>query len=161
MRQSKARPGCREYRTIPFDELPRVPVDDFDPSQDTREATDDELRQFDIHVFDRGGHQVQAYCNGYWDKELGCGVDARGNRWPGELRLGRRGMYGAQRAQLVEASLRQFENGTSGGRRRLMLEKLPEELPRTDPDTGEAIPPAEYTETERLARRLPRIMGDS
>ena len=159
MRRSKARSGCREYRVILFKDLPTVK--DMDGTEHT--ATDDELRQFNIHVFDRGAHRVQAICNGYWDEDLQTGVNAAGDPWPGTRLAGRKGMYRVKRQAFIEASLNGYKGGENSGRKRLMLDKRPEETEQrgTDPDGEEMITPAVVlTESDRLARALPRIMGD-
>ena len=151
---------CREYRVIPFAELPTVT--EMDGTE--REATDADLMQFDIHVFDRGANQVQALCNGYWDPDLEAGINAQGETWPGTLLAGRKGLYRKARLELVEASLKGYKGGENGGRRRLMADKRPEEFETRsrDLETDEEVitPAQELTEGERLSRAFPRIMGD-
>ena len=158
MRKSRARSGCREYRVILFKDLPTVK--DMDGTEHT--ATDDELRQFNIHVFDRGAHRVQAICNGYWDEDLQTGVNAAGDPWPGTRLAGRKGMYRVKRQAFIEASLNGYKGGENSGRKRLMLDKRPEESERTYLEKGKTIkiPAVTLTESERLELNLPKIMGD-
>ncbi len=155
-----ARGTCREDRAILFADLPTV----TEENGTVKAATNQELLQFGIIVFDRGSQRVQARCHGYWDKNLQCGVDANGNAWPGVLLTGRTGMYRKQRNAEFAKVMQKYEKGTSGGRKRLMLDKLPEEFERTetDPDTKEetTISAITLTEGERLSIRLPRIFGD-
>lgn len=162
MRKSRARSTCREDRVIRFAKLPKG----VGPRGGIVNATDQELRDKGIHIYDRGSTSVQAICNGYWDRERRIGVDAQGDPWPGILVGGRTGIYRAQRLELKAASLRSFEDGQSGGRQRLMLDKRPEEFDRTFPNTDRrrrdiVIAAVELTEDERLARALPRIFGDA
>lgn len=74
------------------------------------------------------------------------------------LLAGQRGMYRVKRQELIEASLNGYKKGVNGGRRRLMLDKRPEEFERKSEE--ETIPAQVLTESERLTRNLPRIMGD-
>ncbi len=158
MRRSRARSTCREYRVILFADLPKITAVGPRGGISTRAATDDELMQMGIHVFDRGAHRVQALCGGYWDYDAQCGVNAAGDPWPGELIAGRRGLYRVKRQELIEASLVGYEDGQSGGRTRLMTNKRPEEF---DQGTGKNRTAAiTLTESERLERALPSIFGD-
>ena len=155
-----AKGTCKEDRAILFADLPTV----TDEDGTVREATKQELMQFGIIVFDRGSQRVQARCAGYWDKKLKCGVDANGNVWPGVLLAGKTGQYRVSRNSEFAQVMREYEGGESGGRIRLMRDKLPEEFERTvsDPDSGEEtiIPAITLTEFDRLSKRLPRIFGD-
>ena len=159
MRKSRARSGCREYRVIKFTDLPKV-TEGIDGAE--REATDADLLQFGIHVFDRGANKVQAICNGYWDEDLQTGVNAAGDPWPGTRLAGRKGMYRVKRQAFIEASLNGYKGGENSGRKRLMLDKRPEESERTYLEKGKTIkiPAVTLTESDRLARALPKIMGD-
>ena len=155
-----ARGTCKEVRVILFADLPTVTNDDGT----VREATDEELLQFGIIPFDRGSQRIQATCYGYWDKKLKRCVDYNGNSFPGILLTGKTGMYRRQRNAEFSKIMQTYENGTSGGRNRLMLNKLSVEFEQrfTDPESGiETVTPAiTLTEGQRLAKRLPKIFGD-
>ena len=149
MRRTKARQICREYRAIPFEDLPTVRDDD---TGELRQATQDELKAFGIYVFDQGAHKAQALYNGYWCDVQKCGVDARGNPWPGEFIDGQVGLYGEKREDRIRRSLESYKGGNNGGRVRLLQTPRGEETRTEDPET--------LTERERLHRRLPKIAGD-
>jgi len=151
---ARPRATCREYRVIAITDLPQVRGLDGA----LRPATKNELVDMGILVFDRGATNVQAICAGYWDKALGRGVDVAGNVWPGDLIAGRTGMYSGERFGLIENNLRTYKGGNSGGRRRLMKDKRPEEYDSMIDD--DFIKGRPLQEAERLKRNLPNIMGD-
>ena len=154
---NNARAGIREYRAIPLSDLPKVLITPGGVRK--RAATDDELLQMDIHMIHRGTTNALAICNGYLNRETKQSEDAHGNPWPGEVLEGKPGMYREQRQQLIEANLKAYKGGNSAGRKKLMQDKRPEEFDRPDGDGG-TIPAEILTESERLFRALPRIMGD-
>lgn len=136
--------ACKEYRIIPISDLPPA----INPDLSERLATWEELAGLGIIEFDRGANNVQALTLGYYCPERGEGVDRFGNPWPGIVIAGKKGMYSAQRFPLIENNLLTYKDGANGGRTRLMQTPL----------VNEPIPGLE--ESERLKRRLPRVMGD-
>lgn len=161
MKVSKIRQGCREYRIIPISSLPTVRAEDG--SQ--RTASKQELQNLGLFEFDRGASNVQVECVGYYCDVLKCGVDANGNPWPGSKLAGGKGHYRKDREPMIKENLTTYKGGVNGGRTRLMQSPLSKETGSTTTIDGETIITAAVVlsdpETERLAARLPRIMGDS
>lgn len=135
-----------------------IPIADI-PSDDEQE-----LMNMGIFEFDRGANNVQAICVGLYCPERGCGVDMYGNDWPGQVIAGRKGMYRRDREHLIAASLRTYKGGVNGGRTRLMQTPLPIEADQEHTIDGVVHSSSAVVlgepEDERLAARLPRIMGD-
>lgn len=162
MTRRKKRQTCKEYRVIAIADLPRIkPL--F--AHDTDTATALELANAGIFEFDRGATNIQAVCVGYYCDVRGCGVDASGNEWPGNLIAGAKGLYRKDREALIEASLLSYKGGVNGGRNRLMTTPLNIESDfQTTVDNEATFIPAvnlgETAETKRLSARLPQIMGD-
>lgn len=153
----RARSGCRLHKVIPFADLPKIK--DEDGNEREVVATKAELMQFNIFEFDRGANKVQAICGGYLNNDTNEPEDGQGNPWPGEHICGGTGIYREKRLPLIAASLISYKGGDNGGRKRLMLDKRPEEFDRPDGDGG-TIPAVVLNEMERLTKNLPRIMGD-
>ncbi len=169
MIKNKTRQTCKEYRIIPIADMPTV---DVPPVVDqwttkamllvmkptTRLANKTELMAMGIHEFDRGANNVQALCVGYWCPIHNCGVDFKGVPWPGTKLEGKVGMYREARQKVIKSSLVGYSG--DGGETRLMKTPFAVQSPVVDAVTGEVIPAVTLTEDERLARNLPRIMGD-
>jgi len=153
---------CREYRVIPIVDLPKY-IDPLDMSE--RAATVEELAGFGIFEFDRGATNAQVLTVGYYCPDRDCGVDRFGGDWPGEVIAGKKGIYGAARCELIKQSLLAYKSGVNGGRTRLMQTGLAKESAQSFTVNGTTtnIPAVVLSdpESERLAARLPRIMGDS
>lgn len=139
----KGKSVCREYRVVALADLPQV----HDDADNLVDATDDDLAQLGIHVFYRGSRNACCIFNGF-----------EGEDRPGELITGRVGMKRDVRCAAIDTAMRAYRGGDNGGKRALMDTALPEETTRVV--DGVTVPGRILSPAQRLARRLPRIMGD-
>ncbi len=144
-----ARQIGREVRVIPRKGMPEFKDEVGKPLVESEYKR--ALRDWGMQILDsKGANNLIVLCNGYWCPDRKCSVDRKGNPWPGIFHSGGKGVYRTKRIEKTALALLQYKNGNNGGRKRLMLDKRPEE----------SKPEINLTPEERLSLNMPRIMGD-
>lgn len=143
-RRTRAKQVCKEYRLIPNRDMPQPKAKEF-PDDPEPELNLADLGYYVLYV---GTTNTLAVCVGY-----------EGAVWPGTLLAGAIGTYRTQRLVLIEQSLRAYNDGVSGGKIALLDTPFADEVDLVVDGLRVSIG-RPLTPSERLARRVPRIMGD-